>query len=476
MPVNNKKNLQKNEKKSDNLKGKEEPPSQEIISKPEDLLKFLKHGYKKTTDLKIGLESEKSGIHTDTLEPVKYSGAKGYNKILEKLHDELGWEVTQNERKNIFELKRGDSRITLEADGRIELSSRPRESLHDLARDFRIHQNELVEVSKLFNIAWLGIGMQPFHGQAKIEYAPKPRYQSFLSYFKNKKGGETILKKINGINTNYDYTSEEDAVRKFQIGSKIAPIVNAMFACSPFMNNGVGKYMSHRLWYFGTFDIRRFQLPKLIYEKNFNFEKWLNFILEINMFYIERDNEIIKLPKIKFKKFLKEGYKNYRCEFNDFYLHMKAVWTETRIKAHGYTEWRPFDSLPPDLTMSTTAVTKGIFYSKKNILDAVEDLVKKWDYSLIMKLRKLAYTKALSGTFNKNEKILDYAKKLLEIATEGLKNQAVFNEEKQDESVYLEPIKEYVMVKGMSPAEYAVKEWNNGWKKNPQKLIEWCSF
>lgn len=476
MVLNNKKgqNPLKNIKESP--KKEEEPPSPEKIEKPEDLVKILKRGCKKISEFKIGLESEKSGIYTDTLTPVQYTGQRGYNTILKKFSEELGWQVTKNERKNIFELQRGDSRLTLESDGRIELSSRPQKTLHDLAREFRIHQNELSEISKIFKIAWLGIGLQPFHSRSKIQYAPKPRHHTILSFFKSKRGGEDYLKKVNGINTNFDYNSEEDAIKKFQVGAKITPIVEAMFVCSPFLNRSVGKFMSHRLSISLNFDPKRTDFRKEFFQKRFSFEQWVDFILQIPMFYIERDEGTIKIPGLTFKKFILNGYKDYKAIFHDFLTHSKTIRTEIRFKADGYIEWRPFDSQPPGLTMSAVALTKGIFYSKKNTFEAIESLVKKWDFPLIMKLRKAAYTKGLAATFNKNEKLLDYAKKLLEIATEGLKNQAVLNAEKEDESIYLEPIKEYVFVKGMSPAEFAVSQWNNGWKKDPQKLIEWCSF
>ena len=94
--VNKKSNFIKKDKLNDS-DTTEEPPSDQLINKPEDLLKYLKKGCKKISEFKIGLEAEKSGIYLDTLKPVQYSGPKGYNAILKKFNEELGWEVIKNQ-------------------------------------------------------------------------------------------------------------------------------------------------------------------------------------------------------------------------------------------------------------------------------------------------------------------------------------------------------------------------------------------
>ena len=75
-----------------------------------------------------------------------------FHAILKKLNAELGWEVIHKEKNRIMELQRGGTRLTLESDGRIEFSGQTHVNLHDFVRDFKFHQNEVAEISKIFGI------------------------------------------------------------------------------------------------------------------------------------------------------------------------------------------------------------------------------------------------------------------------------------------------------------------------------------
>jgi gamma-glutamylcysteine synthetase len=76
----------------------------------------------------------------------------------------------------------------------------------------------------------------------------------------------------------------------------------------------------------------------------------------------------------------------------------------------------------------------------------------------------------------KGVKMLDYCKQVLDIASENLRSFADLDEKEQDESVHLQPIKEFVFVKEKSPGEWVRDQWDGEWKQNPERLIEWCSF
>ena len=52
---------------------------------------------------------------------------------------------------------------------------------------------------------------------------------------------------------------------------------------------------------------------------------------------IERKGNEIFVP-MSFSGFLKNGYKKHSARMDDFYLHIKSVWNEVRIKH--YLEYR----------------------------------------------------------------------------------------------------------------------------------------
>ncbi len=72
--------------------------------------------------------------------------------------------------------------------------------------------------------------------------------------------------------------------------------------------------------------------------------------------------------------------------------------------------------------------------------------------------------------------MLDYCKEILEIASANLHSFKVFNERREDESVYLRPIKDFVFVKEQCPGQHVSEQWEGDWSKNPDRLIEWCRY
>jgi gamma-glutamylcysteine synthetase len=164
------------------------------IQNKKDLLKFYQNACVPRKELMIGIEVERSGVFSDTLAPVNYRG--GYLKMIKKLVDEVGWEIVDSDEKgNIFSLKRGQSFLNTEADGRFELASKPRRTLFALSREYNIHDNEVNQIAKTFNIHWLPMGIQPFAKNKDIQYCPKKRMQTLKNYFNTKPKGEMQLKK-----------------------------------------------------------------------------------------------------------------------------------------------------------------------------------------------------------------------------------------------------------------------------------------
>ena len=75
----------------------------------------------------------------------------------------------------------------------------------------------------------------------------------------------------------------------------------------------------------------------------------------------------------------------------------------------------------------------------------------------------------------RGKSVLSYAKELIDIANENLKSFKNLNEKGEDESVYLEPLKEFIFVKEKSPARYLIEKWEGEWHKDNKKLVEWST-
>ena len=426
----------------------------------------------------IGIEGEKIGVITNTGETASYSGERGFLAILGKMYEELGWKISKNQKNLILQLKRGSSLLDLESDGRIELAGAPHKSLHDLAREFRIHQNEIAEISDIFGISWLGMGYHPISKMVDIEDVSEERKQLMSDFFskikeekKNKGFGLAWYKKTAGIHVNIDFASEEDFARKSKMLFRLVPLLVGMFANSPFSGGKNTGYASFRTHTILNTSIERFRTPQKLYESDFSYESWINHVLSLPILFLQKRKQWIH-PNMTFQQYMESGFDGYRATMKDFDMHMKSVWMDVRMR--NTVELRCVDSLPPALVPSVPALIKGILYYEP-ALAQIEKMTADWSYTEYQQLLRDVSQKGLQASF-RGEKVLGIAKELLDIAEVGLKKESVIDINGNDGSMYLQPIKEYVFVRGQSPAEWVAQKWEGEWQKNFYPVFKWCGY
>jgi len=450
--------------------------SKTLIQSKSDILKFFHDACVPKKGLLMGLEVERSAVFDKDLTPVQYSGCLGYLAILKKLATEVGWKITsQDENGNITALKRGGSEIHVEDDGRLELVSKPRPGLFSLCREYEMHAREIDEISKEFGIRWVSMGWQPFAKNKEIAYAfpekNKIHHDHYQKHFPNfqKNIYKTWEIKTNGVHVNFGYTSEKDAIEKFQTLLKISPILVAMFANSPLNANKFSGLLaaSYRSRLLCCPD--RTQIQKIFFEGNFSFEKWVDFIMDLPIRRITRKGKIIFIP-LSFRDFLKNGFQKHTPRMEDFYLHIKSFWGELRIK--NYLEYRGFDTVPPHLIPSIPTIIRAITLDT-DVMQECQSLVKNWTFIDHLEMRERVYKHALQAETPDGKKVLDLAKELLNIASFSLKDRHKTMKKRVDASRFLWPIKEYIFVREQSPAEYVMEMWNGEWHRNPRKLLKW---
>ena len=452
--------------------------SKTIIRSKSDILKFFHDAAARKKESLIGMEVERSGIYDADLSPVQYSGTSGYLAILKKLVEEVGWKIIkQDNNGNICALQRGGSEVQIEDDGRLELVGKPRKGLFSLCREYQMHASEIDEISKEFGVCWISMGWQPFAKSKEITYAfpnkNKTHHNHFQKYFPDfrKNIYQAWEKKNNGIHVNFGYSSEEDAIYKFQTLLKISPILTSMFGNSPLNIRKFSGFLINRPHTTFVCCPNRTQIQKLFFEENFNFEKWVNFLLDLPIRRITRKGKTIFVPLI-FRDFLKNGYKRYTPRFEDFYIHIGSTWGEMRIKH--YLEYRGFDTVPPHLVPSIPAIIRALTLNS-DVMKECQNLVKKWKFIDHLEMREEVYKHALQTETPGGKKMIALAKELLEIASFSLKEQHREMKERIDASRFLWPIKEYIFVREQSPAEYVMEMWRGEWHQDPRKLLEWSN-
>src|SRR3954462_1867788 len=206
------------------------------IESRDELVAWFAEGAKPKSQWRIGTEHEKFAFTTDGNRPVPYEGQRSIRALLIGMQHLLGWEPIMDG-PNIIGLAdvTGGGAISLEPGGQFELSGAPVESVHQTASELMAHLAQVKEVARPLGIGFLGLGMTPNWSRAEIPTMPKGRYRIMTAYMpKVGKYGLDMMSRTCTVQTNLDYSSEADMVKKLRVSLALQPVATAMFANSPF--------------------------------------------------------------------------------------------------------------------------------------------------------------------------------------------------------------------------------------------------
>ena len=442
-----------------------------VIEKKHELEAYFHDAGKPRERWRVGTEYEKVGIYRDTGQAIPYFGKRGVDFILRELIERFGWEPEEQD-GNIIALTRDKAQITLEPGGQIELSGEPCESIHCTYAEFDQHIRELLEVTEPLGIIFLGLGMQPVSRLEEIEWVPKQRYRIMAPYMlKVGKLGQRMMKQTATVQANIDYSDEKDAMAKFRTGMGLAPVLIAMFANSPICDGQLNGYRSFREHIWTDTDKSRSGLLKFAFAPEVSFAHYVEYALDVPMYFIVRNKNYIDMTAVTFRQFLTSGYNGERATIEDWNDHLTTLFPETRIKR--YLEIRSVDSQPPDLMPALSALIKGAFYDN-DCLQAAWDLVKGWSWDERMQVYLDSHRDALAARVRRYS-LLDLARELVEIAWEGLRRQHQVNDLGDDETIYLKPLKD-LLSQGKCPADVLLEKWEGELHHDIKRLIAYSAY
>ena len=442
-----------------------------VIEKKHELEAYFHDAGKPRERWRVGTEYEKVGIYRDTGQAIPYFGKRSVDFILRELIERFGWEPEEQD-GNIIALTRDKAQITLEPGGQIELSGEPCESIHCTYAEFDQHIRELLEVTEPLGIIFLGLGMQPVSRLEEIEWVPKQRYRIMAPYMlKVGKLGQRMMKQTATVQANIDYSDEKDAMAKFRTGMGLAPVLIAMFANSPICDGQLNGYRSFREHIWTDTDRNRSGLLKFAFAPEVSFAHYVEYALDVPMYFIVRNKNYIDMTAVTFRQFLTSGYNGERATIEDWNDHLTTLFPETRIKR--YLEIRSVDSQPPDLMPALSALVKGAFYDN-DCLQAAWDLVKGWSWDERMQVYLDSHRDALAARVRRYS-LLDLARELVEIAWEGLRRQNQVNDLGDDETIYLKPLKD-LLSQGKCPADVLLEKWEGELHHDIKRLIAYSAY
>jgi len=439
-----------------------------MINNELQLSEIFYRGCKSEEKFKIGFEFEKLAVNSSNFQAVPYFGEKSISEFLQrfKLYDKTEELYSDG---NLLGLRGMSKIISLEPGCQTEISTNPYKKISDIAAEIQEHNFKTAIIGEEFGIKWIGYGIQPISTYEDIKIIPKKRYEIMTEYLP-KRGSKALvmMRETAGMQTSIDYSSEEDAMLKLKVALAISPILTAMFSNSPIRVGKDTGYKSFRASSWLKTDENRCGLiSKKIFEEGFGFADYTDYLLDVPMFCIERNDETHKATHLTFRKFIKNGLDGYLADSHDWELHVTTVFPEARLK--NFIEVRNCDSQKSNMILAFPTLIKGIFYDK-SALNQVWDLVNKLKWAQIQTLRTEVPKLGMKTVVNKI-KISDLAKEILAISELSL----LKSENTAQEVRYLDKLKEYTK-QGISPADVILQNWNGIWDKKVSKLVEFSEL
>jgi glutamate--cysteine ligase len=418
----------------------------------DDLEQIFHEAEKPRERHRIGAEAEKFGVDARTLEPIPYEGPSSILAIFERLEKRHGWKpVSESSGSPVIALERGLASITLEPGAQLELSGAPWPDVHGIHREFVDHFSELAGISSELGLRWWSVGFHPTAKAAKAPWVPKQRYAVMWEYLPTRgRRGRDMMQRTSTVQANFDYSSEEDAMRKLAVIVKLAPVYQAVCANAPFAEGRVSTLKSERLDVWLNMDPSRSGLLERLWTTpRPRYRDYVEWALDAGMFFIKRGDRLVLNTGQTFRDFLANGFEGERATQGDWVRHLATLFPDARLK--NTLEVRTCDALPDDLTMAVPALFTGLLYDDAALAEA-EEIASNVSFEAAMKSRAEVPRLGLSAQLGARP-IRAVAERVLEVARGGLARRQRRDEQGEDESIYLRPLIALVSA-GQTPADH----------------------
>ncbi|MEJ6390349.1 glutamate--cysteine ligase [Gymnodinialimonas ulvae] len=446
------------------------------IERHAQLAEYLAEGCKPKADWRIGTEHEKFGFCRDTQQPIPYAGERSVKAVLDGLSQSFDWEPVE-EGGNIIGLTKDGANISLEPGGQLELSGAPLESIHQTCDEVNEHLRQVREVADIIGVDFIGLGAAPVWRHEDMPLMPKGRYKLMDAYMQ-KVGtmGRTMMRRTCTVQVNLDFSSEADMVQKMRVAIALQPVATALFANSPFLDGAPNGHKSWRSRVWRDLDADRTGMVPFVFDEGFGFEAWVEYALDVPMYFVYRDGAYVDALGQSFRDFLKGELPALPGEIptlSDWADHLTTLFPEARVKK--FIEMRGADGGPWRRLCALPAFWVGLMYDQ-GALDAAWDLAKGFDAQTREEMRVAASVDGLAAEVG-GVKMRDLAREALAIAEAGLKARAMPGAGGlvPDETHFLNALKDSVET-GMVPADELLAHYNGDWAGDLSRIYADFSY
>ncbi|MEM6933625.1 MAG: glutamate--cysteine ligase [Pseudomonadota bacterium] len=441
-----------------------------------DLASYLEAGCKPKDHWRIGTEHEKFGYCVDTHQPLPYDGDRSIRAVLEGLRDRYDWDPLEEGGK-IIGLSKAGANVSLEPGGQLELSGAPLETIHETCDEVNIHLEEVKSIADQIGVGFMGLGAAPEWTHEQMPMMPKGRYKLMTRYM-GEVGthGTQMMYRTCTVQVNLDFASEADMVQKLRAALALQPVATALFANSPFFEGKPNGHVSWRSRIWRDLDADRTGTLPWVFEDGMGFERWVDYALDVPMYFVYRDGAYIDALGQSFRDFLNGQLPALPGEvptLSDWADHLTTIFPEARIKK--FIEMRGADGGPWRRLCALPAFWVGLIYEQSS-LDAATDVFNDWTAEDREDLRIDASVAGLNATV-RGRSLRDVAADCLEIARDGLKRRAYAGAGGliPDETHFLNALQDTVE-SGLTPAEEILQLYETEWGGDLSRIYKDCSY
>jgi glutamate--cysteine ligase len=448
-------------------------PESPVIESRDELVGYLESGSKPQDEWRIGTEHEKFGFNVKDNSPVPYGGEHGIQALLEMHRNCYCWDPVRED-GNIIALSCTDcpigGSISLEPGGQLELSGAPLSTVHETEKELRQHLSQVNGVARQLGLGFLGLGFTPKWTLEQLPLMPKARYRIMMRYMPLRgTHGLDMMFRTATVQVNMDFGSEADMVKKLRVGLALQPVVTALFANSPFTEGKPNGFQSYRAEVWRHTDPDRTGMLPFAFEDGMGFERYVDYALDVPMYFVYRDGKYIDVAGSSFRDFLDgklAALPGVKPTMEDWADHLTTLFPEVRLKK--FLEMRGADAGPFDLLLALPALWAGLLYDKTS-LDAAADLIAKWTTEERQTMRDRVPRLGLKTPFH-GRTLREFGHDVLELAEAGLKRRARRNDG-EDETRALTPLKQ-IVEEGRTQADRLLAAYEGPWERNIDRLFE----
>ncbi|RZO28180.1 MAG: glutamate--cysteine ligase [SAR116 cluster bacterium] len=437
------------------------------------MIAWIAGGETPVSDQKIGTEHEKFLFHRHNLAPVAYEGESGIGALLERLLTELGPDAEPiMEKGNIIGITDADGgAVSLEPGGQLELSGAPLDDIHQTCNETGRHLRHMKAAASPLDIGMLGIGYHPTARREDISFMPKGRYR-IMSRHMPKVGtlGLDMMLRTCTVQVNLDFSDEADMRRKFRTSLALQPVATALFANSPFKDGAPSGWLSTRAQAWTDTDAARSGVPACVFDDYFGYEQWIDYILDVPMYFLHRGDDYIDVAGRSFRDFMDgmlTGFEGQMPSMGDFQDHITTAFPEVRLKR--FLEMRGADGGAWGNICALPAFWVGLLYDEQALEEAAA-LAAPLNANDVMEARLSVSRDGLRGQLGGRE-VHDLAAKLVDMASAGLRRRARIDDSGGDETGYLAPLRNAI-ASGETPAERLLRLHRDSWGGDLTQIFE----